>query len=296
MKTLLLHQKIIDGKKYGELSKDSALSLCHAIKLYRNKLKSKGVPVPLNFRVKANSNRDIFLISVAEDSFPVNLSDKISICSPVEYRKLIKSTLLILDKLITNKKSDVGIDPKPENFGLKNSKIYYYDFVPPLVKDINAVKFLKRVDETSQDEKWKLKRYFTPKGILQTFFLRFLPHRLELRDILTSEITSQIDNYPDKFRKPLLNTKFYQMMKIDPKNVDSEILRCLINIVNNVGKEDRDLLRVIYLLTFYNKKSSIKNKDIIFNFYKLYKLPENFKAMKSFLTGELIRVFNGREN
>lgn len=294
MKTLLLHHKIIKDSKYGVLDERNAKLLAMSISVYKTKIKELGVSVPKIFDVNISKDKsDKWIVSITEDFFPTTIDKFIKNCNPQDFQEAVKQILIILSSIIIKGQGKIGIDPKPENFSILKKKVIYYDFVPPLINDKNSLIFLKRTDEQKQKTSWKVKRYFTAEGILQTFLLRFMPYQPQLENILRENILQEISDLPNEIKKPLKKGKFYAILCSNLWKVkDVKDLNKVTEFVQKSKKSERDLLRMLFLLSKFNRiQKRLPESDDIFAIYKKYKSPIVFKEMKSFVAKSLQNAF-----
>lgn len=145
---------------------------------------------------------------------------------------------------------DYSIDPTPDNFTYNSKKIYFIDFMPPLVrgKKIDP-QLISDKSRSSVDLSVQVFRYFNQKGLYLTFLTKFgavditFFHKLfslTIENIENPEVRDFIYNDDIKYIENLIKQNLYCT------DLESKIRQRL----NNYEKLQRDMLRLfgVYFL------------------------------------------------
>ena len=142
-------------KKFKILSKDSqkyivkevgsryvlttyrARALSQAIIQYTKILSSLGISLPQTREVAAKKVNTHYEISLVEDYYEQVFNDQIKKASRQKIASYLGNILHYIE-IVSDNGYTVSIDPKPENFAIKNDDLVYIDACPPL---INKQKF-----------------------------------------------------------------------------------------------------------------------------------------------------------
>lgn len=269
--------------RYGTLNKRKAIQLEKTVKNYYMDLKQIGVEVPPNFLSKVISHeKREYGLAITENFYTKTLESVLPECSKELYMTYIRKVLNTI-LLISRQNGKFGIDPKPENFGISNNKIIYFDFLPPFINNKKIYWTLVRYDE-DQDVMGKIKRYFTPEGILQTLFLRFFPYNPEFCHELRMQMIKMIVR-----NLTIKKTPFYFVLNSALWNKkDKKSLAEILEIVQD-NNGNRDSLRLIFLLLKHLSGKKIEKKEI-FRFYRRFKSTKTFPVMKQFIVDELTQA------
>lgn len=266
--------------RYGKLTYPKQLIFKQAVLNYYSKLKTVGVNVPKNLSVTLARIRGFPVIRRTYYKSGVKII--LTSSSSGHYLNLVHQLSDVVS-LIINNKFRVSIDPKPSNFAYEHQQLIYFDFTPPFIKYQRNYWLLKRVDEQDQKTSWKLKRYFTPWGLLQLFAIRLLEIKPENKHILYPKFSNLVKQHTSdtEYRqlKLMLNPQLWRHTNLS-KNLTAEIK----SLVKFITIKDRDTLRLLCLLIYPQVTENQLRK-----FYQLSKSPQSFSQAKNlfFTTAKL---------
>lgn len=259
---------------YGKLTHPKQVVFKQTVLNYYSKLKAVSVNVPKTFSVATFPNKSFPVIH--RTYYKLDVKTVPSASSPGHYLNLVYQLSSVIS-LIINNKLRVSIDPKPSNFAYGSQGLIYFDFVPPLVKNSKNYWLLKRLDEQDQKTSWKLKRYFTPWGLLQLFAVRLLEIKPENKHLFYPKFSNLVKKHTSDIEysqiKLVLNPQLWFHAKLG-KNLTAKIR----SLVKSITIKDRDTLRLLYLLIHPKITENQLRK-----FYRLSKSPHLFPQAKNLL-------------
>jgi hypothetical protein len=174
----------------------------------------------------------------------------------VEIAKTILDQIASLIKANNNKlELDYSVDPTPDNFTYNKGKIYFIDFMPPLVRGKRLdPQLISDKSRNTVDLSVQIFRYFNQKGLYLTFLTKFGAvditffhklFKLTLDSIKNQEVKDYIYNDDIKFIESLAKEGLYCW----------ELLSKIGKRVGEYSKLQRDMLRLlgVYFLYDMNK-------------------------------------------
>ena len=154
-----------------------------------------------------------------------------------------------IDSLIkaNDNKIELGysVDPTPDNFTYDGKKIYFIDFMPPLVrgKKIDP-QLISDKSRTEVDLSVQIFRYFNQKGLYLTFLTKFGAVDITFFKKLFELTIERIKN--QEVRDFIYNADFKYIEKLVRENLYCEELRLRIRErLKLYGKLQRDMLRLL---------------------------------------------------
>ncbi len=185
---------------------------------------------------------------------------------------------------------DYSIDPTPDNFTYKSGKIYFIDFMPPLVrgKKIDP-QLISDKSRSSVDLSFQVFRYFNQKGLYLTFLTKFgavditFFHKLfslTIESIGLQEVKGFIYNDDIKYIDNLIKQNLYY------SDLESKIKQRL----NNYEKLQRDMLR-LFGVYFLNDISILEANARKYRVKEVVRFLEDKKCTADLVSGLIYSEF-----
>lgn len=240
------------GNRYA-LTTYRAKALSQAITQYTKFLSSLGISFPQTREVAVKKVNTHYEISLVEDYYEQVLNEQIKKVSRQKVASYLDNILYYIE-IVSDNGYTVSIDPKPENFAIKNDDLVYIDACPPLINKQKFYWMLIRKDEQTATIAEKLDHYYNLEGQLAIFIYRTLLIEPKLKKIISNLIFNRNKLLEDGFNSSKLATLLTTSLFANKlKKDDKRILKLL---VVSATQKDRDLLRITYLLLMVRKNVS----------------------------------------
>lgn len=185
---------------------------------------------------------------------------------------------------------DYSVDPTPDNFTYNGKKIYFIDFMPPLVrgKKIDP-QFISDKSRTAVDLSVQIFRYFNQKGLYLTFLTKFgavditFFHKLfslTFEKIKSKEVRDFIYNNDIKYIEKLAKQCLYY------EELESNIAERL----KDYGELQRDMLRLLGVY-FLNDISEIMCNARKYRVKEVISFLENKECTANLINGLIYSEF-----